>query len=156
TNVEPGTIRPGRRGSAGLPGKDKVFARDLRPRASSSRPGPPPPAGVRAALTAHHRWTWQGRPGRWDRVTLGVHRLDGEVAEPVPVPPLPSRNTGSRDVRSHHGKTSGAWSSANRLSNCVSSPPGSLLRPSLPEAAVLPVNVLPVTAAVPKLSMPPP
>src|SRR5262245_41276367 len=54
------------------------------------------------------------------------------------------------------GKTSGAWSSVNRLPDCVSSPPVSLLRPPLPEPAVLPVKVLPLTVAVPELSRPPP
>ena len=39
----------------------------------------------------------------------------------------------------------------NWLSNCVSSPPGSLLRPPLPEPAVLPVKVLPLTVAVPQV-----
>src|SRR5262249_51291600 len=54
------------------------------------------------------------------------------------------------------GKTSGAWSSRNRLSDCVSSPPGSLLRPPLPEPAVLPVKALPPTGAARALPMPRP
>src|SRR5262249_10916803 len=44
----------------------------------------------------------------------------------------------------------------NWLANGFSSPIRSLLRPPLPEPAVLSVNVLPLTVAVPKLSMPPP
>src|SRR5262249_17490231 len=68
----------------------------------------------------------------------------------------PTRDAGPREGHFDQGKMSGAWSSANRLSNWVSSPIGSLLRPPLPEPALLPEKTLSLTVAVPKFSMPPP
>src|SRR5262249_18847942 len=48
------------------------------------------------------------------------------------------RGSGGRARR--QGKTSGGWSSRNRLSNCVSSPPSSLLRPPLPAGTSPPIG----------------
>src|SRR5262249_47383440 len=93
--------------------------------------------------------------GRW---ALGLYRGGGGGREDAPAAPSPSGNAGPREGHCHQGKTSAGWSSTNWLSNCVSSPPPkSLLRPPLPELAVLPAKALPLTVAVPpRLSMPPP
>src|SRR5262249_18207941 len=95
--------------------------------------------------------------GERDRSPLGVDHLDGEVAEHVHRDPIPVKERGVTGEPCTQAKTSGGWSSRNRLSDCVSTPLGSLARPPLPDPAVLRVNVLPLTVAVPKkLSMPPP
>src|SRR5262249_3991641 len=80
----------------------------------------------------------------------------GESPNAPPGTPVPPRGAGAREGRLEQWETSGGWSLMNWLSNWVSCPIRSLLRPPLPEPAVFSVNVLPLTVAVPKLSMPPP
>src|SRR5262249_53072266 len=92
--------------------------------------------------------------GRRDPAPARGSAAEGAPRGP-PRRPAPPRARGRRWAR-RPGKTSGGWSSMNWLSNCVSSPPGSLLRPPLPEPAVLRRKVLPLTVAVPELSRPPP
>src|SRR5262249_4617345 len=111
------------------------------------RPGPPTrtgggPGRLRVAPDAKllHRITSVGTRGGSER--------------PADRPPgdEPGGRRGAPPSRGlSQGKTSGCWSSMNWLSNCVSRPPGSLPRPPLPDPAELPVNVLLLTVAVPKL-----
>src|SRR5262249_8085232 len=70
--------------------------------------------------------------------------------------PAPVTGRGAAGGHFDQGKTSGGRSSRNRLPDCVSTPPGSLARPPLPEPAVFLVNLLSLTVAGARLSRPPP
>src|SRR5262249_40697119 len=80
----------------------------------------------------------QGQAGEGIDQPLALTTPTGKLPNTTPATPPPTRDAGPREGRLHQGKTSGAWSSMNRLSNCVSSPPGSLLRPPLPAPALPP------------------
>src|SRR5262249_58102023 len=111
-------------------------------RATRARAGPGP-ACAPAPRAGRGPATTSRRNGKRTSALSRVKKGHGRRTRPPD--PAFLGGAGTREGHFDQGKTSGGRSSRDRLSDCVSSPRASLLRPPLPEVAVLRRKVLLLT-----------